>query len=60
MTIPHPHVCPPLVVTSTNESNTPMRELLRSEGWHLSGVLTGLDEGDPEQVFFQDAPGGRP
>ena len=48
------------VFTSTNESNTPMRELLRSEGWHLSGVLTGLDEGDPEHVFFQDAPGGRP
>ena len=42
--------------TSTNESNTPMRELLRSEGWSPSGVLTGLDEGDPEHVFFHDAP----
>jgi ribosomal protein S18 acetylase RimI-like enzyme len=42
--------------TSTNESNTPMRELLHSEGWNPSGVLTGLDEGDPEHVFFHDAP----
>jgi GNAT superfamily N-acetyltransferase len=40
---------------STNESNAPMRELLRSEGWRPSGVLTGLDEGDPEHVFFHDA-----
>jgi GNAT superfamily N-acetyltransferase len=45
------------VFTSTNESNTPMRELLRAEGWTHSGVLTGLDEGDPELVFFQDVPG---
>ena len=42
------------VFISTNESNGPMRELLRSEGWTLSGVLTGLDEGDPEHVFFRD------
>jgi GNAT superfamily N-acetyltransferase len=45
------------VFTSTNESDTPMRELLRSEGWTLSGVLAGLDEGDPEHVFFHDSPG---
>ena len=44
------------VFTSTNESNTPMRELLHSEGWSPSGVLTGLDEGDPEHVFFHDTP----
>jgi ribosomal protein S18 acetylase RimI-like enzyme len=44
------------IFTSTNESNTPMRELLRSEGWSPSGVLTGLDEGDPEHLFFHDAP----
>ncbi len=44
------------VFISTNESNTPMRELLRSEGWSPSGVLTGLDEGDPEHVFFHDVP----
>jgi ribosomal protein S18 acetylase RimI-like enzyme len=44
------------VFVSTNESNTPMKELLRSEGWSASGVLTGLDEGDPEHVFFHDVP----
>jgi GNAT superfamily N-acetyltransferase len=44
------------VFTSTNQSNTPMRQLLRSEGWTLAGVLTGLDEGDPEHVFFHDVP----
>jgi ribosomal protein S18 acetylase RimI-like enzyme len=44
----------PTVFVSTNESNTPMRTLLRSEGWSPSGVLTGLDEGDPEHVFFHD------
>jgi GNAT superfamily N-acetyltransferase len=44
------------VFTSTNESNTPMRELLRAEGWTHSGLLTGLDEGDPELVFFHDVP----
>lgn len=43
------------VFTSTNESNTPMRQLLRSQGWTPAGVLTGLDEGDPEHVFFHDA-----
>jgi GNAT superfamily N-acetyltransferase len=43
------------VFTSTNESNTPMRQLLHSDGWRPSGVLTGLDEGDPEHVYFQDA-----
>ena len=41
---------------STNESNTPMSELLHSEGWTPSGVLNGLDEGDPEHVFFHDIP----
>jgi GNAT superfamily N-acetyltransferase len=48
----------PRVFVSTNESNTPMRQLLGSEGWTLSGVLTGLDEGDPEHVFFHDVPPG--
>jgi GNAT superfamily N-acetyltransferase len=46
------------VFVSTNESNTPMRQLLRGEGWSPSGVLTGLDEGDPEHVFFHDVPPG--
>ncbi len=42
------------VFVSTNESNAPMRELLRGEGWTPSGVLAGLDEDDPEHVFFHD------
>jgi ribosomal protein S18 acetylase RimI-like enzyme len=46
------------VFVSTNESNTPMRKLLRSEGWSPAGVLTGLHEGDPEHVFFHDVPSG--
>jgi GNAT superfamily N-acetyltransferase len=40
------------VFTSTNRSNTPMRELLRREGWQTSGELEGLDEGDPEVFYF--------
>ena len=42
------------VFTSTNESNGAMRSLLAREGWSRSGVLVGLDEGDPEHVFFRD------
>lgn len=41
------------VFTSTNESNTAMRALLVHRGWLLSGVLDGLDEGDPEMVFYR-------
>ena len=40
------------VFTSTNESNVPMRALLESEGWSFSGKLHGLDEGDPELVYY--------
>ena len=40
------------VFTSTNTSNQPMRSLLRAEGWSFSGELDGLDEGDPELVFY--------
>ncbi|NJN36615.1 MAG: GNAT family N-acetyltransferase [Nitrospiraceae bacterium] len=39
--------------TSTNESNTPMRSLLREERFEDSGVIHNLDEGDPELVFFR-------
>lgn len=42
------------VFTSTNRSNSPMRKLLESEGWSFSGELIGLDEGDPEIVYFVD------
>jgi ribosomal protein S18 acetylase RimI-like enzyme len=44
------------VFTSTNRSNSPMRALLDREGWSLSGELVGLDEGDPELVYFIDRP----
>lgn len=40
------------VFTSTNESNAPMRALLESEGWSLSGKLDGLDDGDAELVYY--------
>jgi ribosomal protein S18 acetylase RimI-like enzyme len=40
------------VFTSTNASNRPMRSLLEAEGWSFSGELGGLDEGDPELVFY--------
>jgi len=48
----------PRVFTSTNQSNAPMRSLLANEGWTPGGVLNGLDEGDPEHVFFHDVDGG--
>jgi ribosomal protein S18 acetylase RimI-like enzyme len=40
--------------TSTNSSNCAMRELLESNGWSLSGSLDGLDDGDPERIYFFD------
>lgn len=42
------------VFTSTNRSNSPMRALLDREGWSLSGELLGLDDDDPEVVYFID------
>jgi GNAT superfamily N-acetyltransferase len=48
----------PRVFVSTNESNAPMRQLLASDGWTFSGVLSGLDEDDPEHVYFHDIPRG--
>lgn len=44
----------PRVFSSTNESNTAMQSLFAAEGWALSGQLLGLDEGDPEVVYFID------
>jgi ribosomal protein S18 acetylase RimI-like enzyme len=41
------------IFTSTNASNWPMRGLLESLEWTLSGTLEGLDEGDSELVFFK-------
>ena len=42
-----------VVFTSTNESNQPMRALLSHEHWLVSGTLDGLDDGDPEIVFYR-------
>jgi hypothetical protein len=47
----------PRVFTSTNKSNTAMQALLRSEGWSWSGELVGLDEGDPELVYYRSRGG---
>lgn len=41
--------------TSTNESNAPMIALLRKHNWTFSGQLEGIDEGDPELVFYTRA-----
>lgn len=41
------------VFTSTNTSNLAMRSLLEDEDWSFSGELAGLDEEDPELVFFK-------
>ena len=43
----------PTVFTSTNDSNASMRRLLDDHGWIFSGVLDGLDEGDPERVYYR-------
>jgi ribosomal protein S18 acetylase RimI-like enzyme len=44
------------VFTSTNTSNQPMRSLLEAEDWSCSGELDGLDDGDPELVFYKARP----
>ncbi|MCZ3387752.1 MAG: GNAT family N-acetyltransferase [Actinomycetia bacterium] len=44
-----------VVFTSTNASNLKMRALLRREDWLISGTLDGLDDGDPEVVYFRRA-----
>jgi len=45
----------PRVFTSTNLSNVAMNRLLEKVGWRLSGHLEGVDEGDPEVVYFKDS-----
>jgi ribosomal protein S18 acetylase RimI-like enzyme len=44
------------VFASTNVSNAPMRSLLHAENWSFSGQLDGLDDGDPELVFYNFRP----
>jgi ribosomal protein S18 acetylase RimI-like enzyme len=43
------------IFTSTNRSNAPMTKLLGKSGWQFSGELDGIDEGDPELVYYHDA-----
>jgi ribosomal protein S18 acetylase RimI-like enzyme len=50
----------PQVFTSTNTSNRPMRSLLGAEEWSFSGRLDGLDDGDPELVFYKPARSSSP
>ncbi|MFC8826036.1 GNAT family N-acetyltransferase [Streptomyces sp. NPDC057137] len=42
----------PKLFTSTNASNHPMRQLLNHAGWRRTGILHGLDEGDPELFYL--------
>lgn len=42
----------PKLFTSTNVSNHPMRRLLNHAGWERTGILHGLDEGDPELFYL--------
>jgi len=42
------------IFTSTNQSNHPMIRLLEKAGWNLSGQLIGIDEGDPEAVYYKN------
>ena len=37
--------------TSTNASNHPMQLVLEQSGFRRSGIVTGLDEGDPELIY---------
>jgi len=39
--------------TSTNQSNLPMRKLLKKLGYVQSGFIDNLDAGDPEIVYFK-------
>jgi len=48
------HLChTPQLYTSTNQSNEPMQTLLTKLGYHPSGVIENLEEGDPELVFMK-------
>jgi ribosomal protein S18 acetylase RimI-like enzyme len=44
----------PKLFTSTNQSNTAMRALLRKMAFEPSGVIHNLDPDDPELVFFRN------
>ncbi|MFJ6699548.1 GNAT family N-acetyltransferase [Streptomyces sp. NPDC091272] len=38
--------------TSTNVSNHPVQRLLQRAGWQPTGLVHGLDEGDPELFYL--------
>ena len=44
----------PQLFTSTNQSNRPMQALLDARGYRKAGVITDLDEDDPEVVFVRN------
>jgi GNAT superfamily N-acetyltransferase len=46
---------PGRIFTSTNQSNIAMVGLLEKENWQFSGQLDGIDEGDPELVFYKNS-----
>ncbi len=46
---------PPKAFTSTNRSNARMQALLRGRLWSPCGMLSGLDEGDPEVFYVHTA-----
>jgi ribosomal protein S18 acetylase RimI-like enzyme len=41
------------IFTSTNETNAPMRALLRKRGYEPSGTVHNLDADDPELIFVK-------
>ena len=41
------------IFTSTNTSNSPMRQLLTNLGYQHSGMVENLDPGDPELIFVK-------
>jgi N-acetylglutamate synthase-like GNAT family acetyltransferase len=45
------------IFTSTNQSNLPMIALLEKRGWEFSGQLEGIDDGDPELIYYKDSVG---
>nr|WP_237556417.1 GNAT family N-acetyltransferase [Streptomyces sp. SID5464] len=42
----------PKLFTSTNVSNQPMQHLLLRAGWQPTGLVHGLDDGDPELFYL--------
>jgi len=47
------HACAEKILTSTNTSNSPMRQLLTNLGYQHSGIVENLDPWDPELIFVK-------